>query len=142
SGKIISNSIYSWSNRWIRQIGIPVAAEKDQTDIEASVLMPSLNGTRIVVQSTDWASIGDITSPASAASFTPLRPFDVTSKSLVPPHPNDFAGNTFYLRAAASIDPIDCVSAKSLNTTRGTGAGTNFTLSTTNSFVCFFTTPA
>jgi len=142
AGQITSKSVYSWSNRWIRQTGISVAAEKDQADIEGSVPLPSLNGTRIVIESTDWASTGDTTIPVAAPAFVPPRSFGAAPmNSLPPPLTNGFSGSTFYLRSASSISPADCLAAKTLSTTQGSGGGTSIPL-TSGSFACFFTDSA
>jgi len=141
-GQITSESVYSWSNRWIRQAGISVAAEKDQADIEASVPLPSLNGTRIVIESTDWASTGDTTIPVAAPAFMSPLSLDTAPRGVLPqPHTNAFSGSTFYLRNASSINPADCSGAKTLNTTKGSGAGIGKPL-TSGVFACFFTDSA
>src|SRR5207244_10750480 len=46
-GRINSKTVFTWSNGWIRVPGVPIAAEKNETDVEASVPLPSLNGTRM-----------------------------------------------------------------------------------------------
>src|SRR5881409_467452 len=60
-GRINSKTVFTWSNGWIRAPGVPVAAEKNETDVEASVPLPGLNNTRMVIQSTDWTTAGDLT---------------------------------------------------------------------------------
>jgi len=142
-GQITSKSVYSWSNRWIRQSGISVAAEKDQADIEGSVPLPALNGTRIVIESTDWSSAGDTTIPIAAPGFVSPLSFDTGPRNVLPPpHTNGFSGTTFYLRNVDSIiNPEDCLGAKTLSTTKGSGGGIGIPF-TTGSFACFFTDPA
>src|SRR5207302_3409939 len=50
-GRITSESVYSWQNRWIRQPGVSVNAAKDQTDIEASLPVSGPSGSQFVIQS-------------------------------------------------------------------------------------------
>jgi len=138
-GQITSKSVYSWSNRWIRQPGIIVAAEKDQADIEGSVPLPALNGTRIVIESTDWSSAGDTTIPVAAPGFVSPRSLTEAPTNLPsPPYTNNFSGSVFYLRSSSSISPADCPVAKTLSTVQGSGGGTNISL-TSGSVACFFT---
>ena len=137
-GHITSKSVYSWSNRWIRQAGISVAAEKDQTDIEGSVPLLSLNGTRVVIESTDWSSTFDTTIPVTAPAFASPAKFGLRSLEFPAPRPNVFAGLTLYLHAASSISPTDCPNARTLDSSPGSGVGTNVVI-TVGSFACFFT---
>ncbi len=137
-GQITTKSVYIWSNRWIRQTGISVAAEKDQTDIEGSVPLASLNGTRVVIESTDWASTPDTTIPVAAPAFASPGQFGITSSNFPGPRPNDFAGFTLYLHAASSIGSTGCPNARSLDSSPGSGIGTNVVI-TSGSFACFST---
>jgi hypothetical protein len=140
-GRILAKSVYAWSNGWIRQPGISVKAAKNDTDIEASLPLPALNGTRMVIETTDWASSGDTTIPVPALWFLSLSYSGFGSTMPVAPDPNSFHGSTFYLRdLGPSITPSDCSAVKGLNTTKGT-SGKNVTL-TTGSQICFFTDPA
>src|SRR5947199_9407066 len=93
-GLITSKSVSTWSNGWIRQTGNTVAAEKDQTDIEGSAPVASLHNTRIVIESTDWASGRDVTIPVSAPSFAAPHQDVMAPSSFVPPRINTFAGST------------------------------------------------
>jgi len=136
-GLITSKSVSMWSNGWIHQTGITVAAEKDQADIEGSLLVASLNNTRIVIESTDWASGGDVTIPVAAPSFAAPHQVVMAPSSFVPPRINTFAGSTLYLKGANTINPADCLGAKGLSITPGTGMGTSVIL-TTGLFACFF----
>jgi len=142
-GQITSKSVYRWSSRWIRQTGIVVAAEKDHADIEGSVPLASLNGTRVVIESTDWASTGDATIPVAAPAFASPGPFNVAPTNLAsPPQANSFSGSTFYLRDAPSIipSPAGCPTAKNLGI-QGSDGGTSLLL-TSGDVACFFTDPA
>jgi len=136
-GLITSKSVSTWSNGWIRQTGITVAAEKDQADIEGSVPVASLNSTRIVIESTDWTSGGDVTIPVAAPSFAAPHQVAMAPSAFVPPRINTFAGSTLYLKGANTINPPDCLGAKGLSTTPGTGGGASVIL-TTGLFACFF----
>jgi len=139
-GRITSKTLYAWSNGWIRVLGIPIAAEKNETDIEASVPLPGLNNTRIVIQSTDWTLAGDLTTALGAPAFvSPLG--SIRAFGFPMPHPTDFAGATFYLHAVApGINPPDCIQSKSLDTSQGTAAAT-LVLSAVIPNACFFTAP-
>ena len=139
-GEMTTTAAYRWSNRWVRDTGIPVRAEKDRTDIEASVPIPDLNGTRVFFQSTNWASAGDATIPVTAPSFVPPGP-RMSPRSLAPPQPQGFAGSTFYLRDVnPGLTTPDCSVVKGLNTTKGSGAA-SLPLSA-GTQACFFTDPA
>ena len=140
-GRITSEAVYVWSNRWVPMPSIPVTSEKSTTDIEASLPLPSLNGTRIVIESTDWAFEGDTTISASAPAFAPSPAWTVTS--LTPPLPRvqGFGGQTLYLHESGPFgSAAECSAVKGLNTTEGSSA-TTVSLSS-GSKVCFFTDPA
>jgi len=141
-GRINSKTVFTWSNGWIRAPGVQVAAEKNETDIEASLPLPGLNGTRVVIQSTDWSSTGDLTAAFGAPAFVSPVPRGMSTLGLEAPQANGFAGLTFYLRdALPGIAPPDCApNWKSLNTSPGSSSKT-LTLSTLIPRACFFTDP-
>src|SRR2546429_774150 len=94
-GRINSKTVFTWSNGWIRAPGVPVAAEKNETDVEASVPLPGLNNTRMVIQSTDWTTAGDWTTALGAPAFvSPLGSNNAFGLPIPMPHPTDFAGAT------------------------------------------------
>src|SRR5256886_1464480 len=99
-GRINSKTVVTRSNAWIRAPGIQIAAEKNETDIEASLPLPDLNGTRVVIQSTDWSSTGDLTAAMGAPAFVSPVPRGMSTLGLEAPQANGFAGLTFYLRDA------------------------------------------
>jgi len=141
-GRINSKTVYTWSNGWIRVPGVPIAAEKNETDVEASVPLPDLNSTRLVIQSTDWTAAGDLTSAVGAPAFVSPLQSNMVASGLSMPHPSDFAGVKFYLTdASPGITPSDCSSNwKSLDTSPGSSAQT-LTLSALSTRACFFSAP-
>jgi len=138
-GKIASKTVYFWSNRWIRQPGVSVVAAKDDTDIEASLPIVGLNRTRIVIQSTNWASAGDVTIPVAAPSFVSPSASVMNPLSIALPKPLDFAGSEFFLHVLGPpfTSATDCPVAQGMSTTRGSSSTTFITLNLGDT-ICFF----
>ncbi len=134
-GQITSKSVYSWQNRWIRQVGGSVSAAKDKTDVEASLLVSDLNMPQIVIQTTDWTSAGDMTIPLPAPSF--VSPSTMKLFSVALPQPLGFAGSQFFLHDTGPLaSATGCLITKGMDTTPGS-LGTTAVLSALDT-ICFF----
>src|SRR2546429_740107 len=94
-GRVNSKTLLTWSNGGVRAPGVLVAGVQHQQAIEASLPLPGLNGTRVVIQSTDWTTAGDWTTALGAPAFvSPLGSNNAFGLPIPMPHPTDFAGAT------------------------------------------------
>ncbi len=75
AGRVTSRVLYRWSSGWTPVSSPRLALARDATDIEGLVgVGPTTNVTRIVIEMTDWAGIGDSTGAFTAALIPPTPP--------------------------------------------------------------------